>query len=117
VPDAGFAALWDVHHPARMGEAVVETDRAIGARVRHVHVKDARRTGDGWELVPLGEGELPVREMLACLAVRGYAGVVALDWERMWHPELAAPDTALPHHAAILRDYLAEIERHYEEET
>lgn len=47
VPDAGFAALWDVHHPYRMGETAAATDRAIGARVAHVHVKDAARVGDG----------------------------------------------------------------------
>ncbi len=116
VPDTGFAALWDVHHPVRVGETVGETDRAIGARVRHAHVKDARRMGEGWELVPLGEGELPVRAMLARLAARSYDGVVALDWERMWHPELAAPDDALPRHAATLRSYLAEVARDFEED-
>lgn len=107
VPDARFAALWDVHHPYRMGETTAETDRAIGARVAHAHVKDAARTPDGaWQLLPVGAGELPVREMLARLAARGYDGYVSLDWEKMWHPGLAAADEALPHHAAILRPYL-----------
>ncbi len=106
VPDAGFAALWDVHHPYRMGETAAKTDRAIGARVAHAHVKDAARAGDGWRLLPVGEGELPVREMLARLAARGFVGYVSLDWEKMWHAELAPADEALPYHAAILRNHL-----------
>lgn len=98
-----FAALWDVHHPYRMGEAVHDTDRFIGHRVRHVHVKDAVRAGDGWEFVLLGEGELPVETVIQALGRRGYSGVIAVDWEKMWHPEIAPPEVALPQYAATLR--------------
>ena len=35
-------AVWDVHHPFRMGESIEDTWRLIGARTAHVHIKDAR---------------------------------------------------------------------------
>jgi sugar phosphate isomerase/epimerase len=107
VPDDGWVgALWDVHHPYRMGESVETTDALIGARVRHVHVKDALRAGDAWSFVRLGEGELPVQPMLTALAARGYDGYVAVDWEKLWHPEIEDPETVLPHYAETLRRYL-----------
>lgn len=99
-------ALWDVHHPYRMGEPVERTAELIGAGVVHAHVKDAVRAGDGWRFVPLGDGELPVRAMLAALADRGFDGVVSVDWEKMWHPELEGPRTVLPQYAATLRSYV-----------
>jgi sugar phosphate isomerase/epimerase len=96
-------ALWDVHHPVRMGETVEATDAAIGPRVTHVHVKDAVASPDGWRLTALGEGELPVSEMLTRLACRGFEGVVSLDYEKLWHPELDEPERSLPRHADTMR--------------
>ncbi len=112
VPSSRFAALWDVHHPHRMGETPEQVDAAIGARVRHVHVKDGRRTGqppsDHWDFVLLGDGELApdVKEALGLLARRDFHGYVAVDWEKMWYPEIAGPEIALPHFAHVLRDYV-----------
>jgi sugar phosphate isomerase/epimerase len=106
VEHPAFAALWDVHHPYRMGEAVEETDRLVGHRVRHVHVKDAVRAGDGWQFLPLGEGELPVQAAIERLAARGFDGAIAVDWEKMWHPEIAGPEVALPQYASKLRAYI-----------
>jgi sugar phosphate isomerase/epimerase len=90
-----------------MGETVEETDEAIGARVAHVHVKDAIASGDGWRFTTLGEGALPVPELLTMLARRGYDGVVSVDYEKLWHPELDEPEHSLPQHAAVLRREIA----------
>jgi sugar phosphate isomerase/epimerase len=103
-------ALWDVHHPVRMGEPVEATDEAIGARVAHVHVKDAVARGDGWRFTALGEGALPVPELLTRLARRGFDGAVSVDYEKLWHPELDEPEHSLPQHAAALRREIAAAE-------
>ena len=100
------AALWDSHHPYRVGESAAEVVAALGPRLAHVHVKDARRAGPGseeWQLVLMGEGEVPVREQLDILRQYGYQGYVAVEWEKKWHPELAEPEVALPQHIAWLR--------------
>jgi fatty-acyl-CoA synthase len=108
VDSTAVAALWDSHHPYRVGESVEEVIGLLGPRIAHVHVKDARRRadGEGWDLVPLGEGEVPVASMLAALRAAGYQGAVAVEWEKKWHPELAEPEVALPQHIDWLRRHL-----------
>ena len=101
-----FAAVWDVHHPYRVGEAPADVLRALGAHIHLVHVKDARRRDEGWELVALGEGDVPVRESLAALAVTGYDGWLTVEWEKRWHPELAEPEVALPRERETLARWL-----------
>lgn len=111
VPSPGFAALWDVHHPYRMGESAEQVDAVLGERVAHVHVKDCLRAAPGqdkWDFVLLGEGELAssVRQAISLLARRGFDGYVSVDWEKQWHPEIAEPEVALPHFATTLRQYV-----------
>jgi sugar phosphate isomerase/epimerase len=110
VQSSRIAALWDTHHPYRMGETAAQTWEFIGPRMVHAHVKDARRTADGgWQLVLLGQGEVPVREALRTWAAHGYNGYVCVEWEKKWHPEIEEPEIALPQHAEVLRRYFAEI--------
>lgn len=108
ISSPAVGALWDVHGPYEFGEGTDEIVSLLDGRIVHTHVKDARRAGDGWDLVPLGEGELPVRAMLRALAGLRYDGYVMVEWEKKWHPELAEPEAAFPQHARLLRDYLAE---------
>jgi fatty-acyl-CoA synthase len=98
-----FAAIWDVHHPTRVGESPEQVADALGPAIRLVHVKDARRHGDQWELVPLGEGDVPVGGCLDVLCSSGYDGWLTVEWEKRWHPELAEPELALPRELAALR--------------
>lgn len=108
VPHPRLAAVWDVHHPFRMGESIEETWRLIGARTQHIHLKDARRRPDNsWQLVLLGEGEVPCREIVDLLKREGYQGYIAAEWEKKWHPEIEGPEVAMPQHARVLRAWLA----------
>jgi len=101
-------AVWDVHHPYRMGESVAETWNYIGHRLAHVHIKDARRKPDGdWQLVLLGEGEVPNREVVELLLEKGYNGYLSAEWEKKWHPTIEEPEIALPQHARVLREWMA----------
>ena len=103
-----YQAIWDVHHPYRMGESIEETWRWIGARVGHVHLKDARRREDGsWELVLMGEGEVPNHAVIKLLWANGYQGDLSIEWEKKWHPEIEEPEVALPQHAQIVRAWMA----------
>ena len=103
---SSFAALWDVHHPYRVGESPQEVLRALGPRIHLVHVKDARRRDDDWELVPLGDGDVPVRASIDALRAAGYDGWLAVEWEKRWHPELDEPEVALPRDLATLKRWL-----------
>jgi fatty-acyl-CoA synthase len=110
-PSAG--ALWDVLHTFRMGEAPEAAVAALAGRVLHVHVKDGRRRpGDAaWDLVPLGEGEVPLVRSLRALHAHGYQGWISVEWEKKWHPEIEEPEVALPQHAAALAGLLEEAAR------
>lgn len=103
-------AVYDSHHPHRMGEQPSEVLEVLGSHVWHVQAKDARRLPgeDSWQLVPLGEGEVPVREMVRLLSARGYQGWLSLEFEKKWHPELAPPELALRPQADLLRAWMGE---------
>jgi sugar phosphate isomerase/epimerase len=105
-----IGAIWDVHHPFRMGEDIETTWRVLGPRIKHVHIKDGVRRADGsWQLVLLGKGEVPCREVVELLNREGYRGYIAAEWEKKWHPDIEEPEIALPQHAETLRSWFAEL--------
>ncbi len=113
VPSGAVGAVWDSHHPYRMGQQPAEVWSDLGRRTLLAQVKDARRDtarNDGWQLVLLGKGEVPVREMLELLDSGGYPGWVSVEWEKRWHPEIEEPEVALPQHLSVLRGWLTEME-------
>lgn len=111
VPSPVIGAVWDSHHPHRMGETPEEIYANFGDRLLLAQVKDARRSSEqesGWQLVLLGEGEVPVREMIELLIRHGYRGWVSVEWEKRWHPEIEEPEAALPQHLELLRSWIAD---------
>lgn len=109
VPSAWVGAVWDSHHPYRVGESPAEVYANIGERLVLAQVKDARRDvsdPSGWKLVLMGQGEVPVREMLSVLGRHGYSGAVSVEWEKRWHPEIEEPEVALPQHMELLRPWV-----------
>jgi sugar phosphate isomerase/epimerase len=100
-------AVWDSHHPHRMGEQPADVYANLGRRILLAQVKDARRRGAGdWQLVLLGEGEVPVRQMLGVLAADGYQNWISVEWEKHWHPEIEAPEVALPQYRRVLAQWM-----------
>ena len=105
-----IAAVWDIHHPYRMGESIEETWALIGARTKHVHIKDGIKQPDGsWQLVLLGEGELPCQAAIQLLHDKGYQGYLSAEWEKKWHPEIEEPEVALPQHAQVMKEWMAAV--------
>ncbi|BDI30055.1 hypothetical protein CCAX7_21060 [Capsulimonas corticalis] len=99
------AALWDLHHPARHGEAPAESYHALAPYTRSTHVKDSIAGGT---YCLCGDGDIPLREMIALLRAGGYDGYVTLEWEKRWIPELLEPEVAFPQYAKVLREWLGE---------
>lgn len=111
VDDPWVGAVYDSHHPHRMGETPKEVLDLLGPRVMLVQVKDARRRAgdDGWDLVLLGQGEVPVRQLLELLPSYGYDGWISVEWEKKWHPEIPEPEEALPQHRKLLASWLGSL--------
>src|SRR5258708_11866205 len=100
---APVGGVWDMLHTHRAGEAPADVLDQIGDRLLGVHIKDARPHGEGeWQLVPLGEGEVPVGAGIDELARQSYAGWLVVEWEKLWHAELAEPAVALAHEMSEL---------------
>jgi sugar phosphate isomerase/epimerase len=113
VPNRSFGVIWDVYQPHISGETPAQVFAALGDRILHVHIKDARRVpheADQWELTPLGAGEVPVRDILDGLRERGYSGWLSIEWPNYWQRHLAGPEIVLPQHAAALRAWLEQMD-------
>jgi fatty-acyl-CoA synthase len=99
-------AVWDMWHTTRAGESPTECVQQLNGQIINVHIKDARRMADGWQLVLLGDGDIPVEEGLRLLRAIGYEGWISVEWEKKWHPEIAEPEVAFPQYMRVLRTYL-----------
>ena len=84
-----LGAIWDMYSPYfNFGEQPETTITNLGAYVRHVHIKDAKHTEDGTEFCLMGEGEMPIGEMMAALRSVNYDGFISLEWHPDWCKEL-----------------------------
>ena len=75
-----LAALWNLHHTYVYGAESAETTiRNLGAYVRHVHVCDSFKSGGQIIRCLTGDGDVPLRMMLAALRSIDYKGHLTLD--------------------------------------
>ena len=103
-------ALWDLLHPTRIGQPVPVVWQHLVGRLAYLHVKDARREEGGeWRHVRVGEGDVHVREALRALAMRGFDGFAALEWEKANHHHLAEPEDVLPGEMAKIKEYTIDL--------
>ena len=90
-----LAALWDMHHPYRdFGESADATIKNLGAYVRHVHLRDSDDK-DTYNLI--GEGTLPVGDMMRALSSIDYDGFISLEWKVDWMEDLPDYEVIFPH--------------------
>jgi sugar phosphate isomerase/epimerase len=108
---AAVQVLWDIHHPYRLnGESIAMTVRQLAPHLRYTHVKDSSfdKESERATYVPVGQGDVPIREALYALLALNYDGYLTLEWEKRWHPDLDPPEVILPHYAEQMREWLAE---------
>lgn len=90
-----LAVLWSVHHPCReQGESPAETIKNLGAYVRHVHFRDADADGT-FNLI--GEGILPVQEIMDALSSINYDGFISAEWKQEWMEEIDDREVIFAH--------------------
>ena len=84
--------IWDSHHTWRLGgESPRESWSQLSRWIRHVHVKDSIAKPSArhpFTYVLPGDGETPLGEIIEILREHQFAGMVSLEWERLWHPYL-----------------------------
>ncbi|WP_312095941.1 sugar phosphate isomerase/epimerase family protein [Niallia sp.] len=105
-----FQVLWDVHHPYRtIGEEPESTWETLGERIKYTHWKDSyvkKETKRGYQLCLLGEGDIPLQEILSLLKKNGYDGYCTLEWEKKWCPELEEPEIAFKQYSKYMKNIL-----------
>lgn len=105
VDSPAFGIIWDVAHShVHYGMQFETFYKALKPWIRHIHIKDAiHENGMQHHLCPVGEGHLPLREIIAMLEKDGYKGFYSLEWEKRWHPELDEPEVIFPAYAQWMR--------------
>lgn len=80
-----LAACWDMFHTALVaGESAETTITNLGAYVKHVRVSDGVREEQGVAHALMGEGNLPMQELMNALRSVNYDGYISLVWEPGW---------------------------------
>ncbi len=103
-----FGLIWDVMH----------SDRAYGddwkvfydlfrPYIKHIHIKDCIRAKNNGKprLTLIGEGEIPLEEIIYTLESDGYCGWYSFEWEKHWVPELPEIENALPGFIALMKKF------------
>jgi sugar phosphate isomerase/epimerase len=73
--------------------------------IHHTHIKNARLDGDKITYTRLAQGEVPIFETIDLLNKNNYAGYYSFEWEKLWHPELEAPELAIADYAVEMKKY------------
>jgi sugar phosphate isomerase/epimerase len=68
-----FGTNIDFANYVATGQDPVEAIRGLARWINYVHAKDARRTAAGWQSTYLGDGSLPLREIIGALDSTGKA--------------------------------------------
>lgn len=101
-----LAALWNVSAAYFEGGESAETIiKNLGAYVKHVHVNDAEKTADGVTPCLIGEGELPIDDIMLALRSVNYDGFISLVWNPDWCAELDDMEIIFSQYAGYMKQY------------
>ena len=90
-----LGALWDMHHPYRdFHETPDTTIRNLGGYVHHVHLRDS---DDDLNYNLIGEGTIPVQDMMNALSSIDYNGFISLEWKTEWMEDIPDREIIFAH--------------------
>ncbi len=104
-----LGALWEVNSTIRRKKETPEqTVTNLGAYIKHVHIYDSD-DDNNYNLV--GEGTLPMDDIVRALDSLDYDGFVSLQWQPKWLPDLTDPEIIFPHFVNYMERYQKETGR------
>ena len=107
VASDSVAALWDMHHPYRFfQEKPARTIQNLGAYIKYVHVKDSVIENGSVRYRMMGEGDLPLDDMMNALRSINYEGYVSLEWVKRWSADLSDAGIVFPQFANYMSRFL-----------
>ncbi|MGD9155664.1 MAG: AMP-binding protein [Bacillota bacterium] len=100
------AALWDTHHTCRFaGETPGRTVQNLGAFIKYVHIKDSVMVDGKPQYRLMGEGDLPIDDIMSALRSINYDGYISLEWVKRWAADLDDAGVVFPHFANFMSRY------------
>lgn len=104
--------IWDIIHPIEEHEGVDETMETIYKHTRHLHIKDGVSWNDpeqlNYKYTKVGEGDMPIAEIVAKVQAQGYDGYYSLEWESSWKAEirdLNCDPEVIANYPALMRSF------------
>ena len=91
-------------------EPPLQMYKSLKRYIHHTHIKDAKLVDGKPQYTRLGQGEVPIFEAVDALVKGGYKGYYSFEWEKLWHPELEDPETALA-------DYPVAMKKHFNKQA
>ncbi|MCL2069203.1 MAG: AMP-binding protein, partial [Oscillospiraceae bacterium] len=88
-----------------MNEAPETTVQNLGSYIKYVHAKDSVMQGGEPAYRVMGEGGLPIDEMMRALRSINYEGFVSLEWVKRWMDSLEDAGIVIPHFAHYMERY------------
>ena len=104
--DDRLAAVWNMY--ATCVEASEDAEKTItnlGAYVRHVHLHDFSMDGDRPVPELIGEGKLPLPDLMNALRSVNYDGFISLQWDPAWMEGLEDLEIILTHFATCMKRF------------
>lgn len=103
-PNTGL--VWDVFNMWSVTkEPPAKVYPEIKKYIKHTHLKDGKFINGEWKYVLFGRGECPVFEAIDLLRKGGYQGYYSLEWEKVWHPDIAEPEVVFPDYAVVMKKH------------
>ena len=101
------AALWDMHHPYRfMHESPEQTLQNLGTYIKHVHIKDSVIRDGRLVYRLMGDGDLPIADMMMALRSINYEGYVSLEWVRYWNRDMYDAGVVFPQYIHYMEAFM-----------
>ncbi|PWM47554.1 MAG: AMP-dependent synthetase [Clostridiales bacterium] len=110
VNSPAVAALWDMQHPYRyMNESPAQTVENLGKYIKYTHIKDSVVNADNIiEYKLIGEGTLPIADIMSALKSIKYNGYISLEWVKRWANNIEDCGVVFPHFASYMHDIIDE---------
>ena len=101
-----LASLWNMSAAYfEGGETAGEIIKNLGAYIKHVHINDATKTSENIEFCLIGEGELPIKDMMLALRSVNYDGFISLVWDPNWCPELDDMEIIFSQYVGFMKQF------------
>jgi sugar phosphate isomerase/epimerase len=104
--DKQVGLVWDI---SNMWTVTKEDPKMVYDKLKkwmwHTHIKDISLADGKHTYTLFGEGDVPAFEAIDMLEKNNYKGYYSFEWEKMWHPEIAEPEIAIPHYAQVMKKH------------